>query len=81
MIGNALYVCAFFLLISTRILAEQGGPKFSDNFADLVLTGGTVATVDEEMSIAEAIAMRHGAAACSPLPLTTRRPETPQENL
>ncbi len=58
MVRNALYFCALFLLISTRIVAEEGGQKFSDNFADLVLTGGTVATVDEEMSIAEAIAIR-----------------------
>ena len=58
MVGNALYVCGLFLLISTRIIAEEGGQKFSDNLADLVLTGGTVATVDEEMSIAEAIAIR-----------------------
>ena len=58
MVGNALNVCALFLLISTRIAAEEGAPKFPDNFADLVLTGGTVATVDQEMSIADAIAIR-----------------------
>ena len=58
MVGHALYVCALFLIISTRIIAEEGGPKFSDSFAALVLTGGTVATVDKEMSIVEAIAIR-----------------------
>ena len=58
LVGNALNVCALFLLISTGIVAEEGGSKFPDNFADLVLTDGTVATVDQEMSIAEAIAIR-----------------------
>ena len=58
LVRNALYVCALFLLISTRVVAEEGGAKSPDNLADLVLTGGTVATVDEEMSIAEAIAIR-----------------------
>ena len=58
MVGHALYVCALFLIISTRIIAEEGGSKFSDSFADLVLTGGIVATVDQEMSIVEAIAIR-----------------------
>ena len=58
MVGHALYVCALFLIISTRIIAEEGGSKFSDNFADLVLSGGIVATVDQEMSIVEAIAIR-----------------------
>ena len=53
MVGHALYVCALFLIISARIIAEEGGSKFSDNFADLVLTGGIVATVDQEMSIVE----------------------------
>ena len=58
MVGHALYICALFLIISTRIIAEEGGSKFSDSFADLVLTGGIVATVDQEMSIVEAIAIR-----------------------
>ena len=58
MVGHALYVCALFLIISTRIIAEEGGSKFSDSFDDLVLTGGIVATVDQEMSIEEAIAIR-----------------------
>ena len=45
-------------MINTNILAREGGSKFSDTFADLVLTGGTVATVDQVMSIAEGIAIR-----------------------
>lgn len=45
-------------MINTNILAREGGSKFSDTFADLVLTGGTVATVDQGMSIAEGIAIR-----------------------
>ena len=58
MVGKALNICALFMIISTRVVAAESDPKLSDNFADLVLTGGTVATVDEEMSIAEAIAIR-----------------------
>tara|TARA_S200000501_G_scaffold25563_1_gene22179 strand:+ start:87 stop:1784 length:1698 start_codon:yes stop_codon:yes gene_type:complete len=45
-------------MVNTNILAREGGSKFSDTFADLVLTGGTVATVDQGMSIAEGIAIR-----------------------
>ena len=58
MVGHALYFCALFLIISARIIAEEGGSKLPDNFADLVLSGGIVATVDQEMSIVEAIAIR-----------------------
>ena len=58
MVRRTLNICTLLLMINTNILAREGGSKFSDTFADLVLTGGTVATVDQVMSIAEGIAIR-----------------------
>ena len=58
MVRQTLNICTLLLMINTNILAREGGSKFSDTFADLVLTGGTVATVDQVMSIAEGIAIR-----------------------
>ena len=58
MVRQTLNICTLLLMINTNILAREGGSEFPDTFADLVLTGGTVATVDQEMSIAEGIAIR-----------------------
>ena len=58
LVRQTLNICTLLLMVNTNILAREGGSKFSDTFADLVLTGGTVATVDQVMSIAEGIAIR-----------------------
>ena len=55
LVRQTLSICTLFLMVNTNILAREGGSEFPDTFADLVLTGGTVATVDQVMSIAEGI--------------------------